>query len=223
MNGELNTQEENQTNNEELNKNQNMGTEENKVHTESDDLSIENMPSNDTGEQDTATNTNQEKESEMSESQSHNEDSKLEKALQEAASYQDQLLRLQAEFSNFRKRKQKESDENVRKANVSFMKSLLPVFDNMYRSLAAMRKADNMADVEKSIDIIERYIDKHFEKLGISRMESVGLPFDLELHEAISAVPVEEEEKKGVVIDEVEAGYKLKDNIIRFSKVIVGE
>ncbi len=147
----------------------------------------------------------------------------LEAAKKQAAEYQDQLLRLQAEFRNFRMRKEREADESIKYANTAFLKSLLPIFDNMNRSIKAVRKAEDMEGVEEGLKIIESFTDKHFKKLGITAIESVGKEFDASIHEAISTVPVEEEEKKGIVIDEVEKGYLLKDKIIRFSKVIVGE
>ena len=68
-----------------------------------------------------------------------------------------------------------------------------------------------------------RSLKGQFEKVGLESIESIGQKFDYELHEAITTMPVEEEEKKGIVLDDVEKGYKLKDKVIRFSKVVVGE
>jgi molecular chaperone GrpE len=60
------------------------------------------------------------------------------------------------------------------------------------------------------------------EKEGLKAIESVGKPFDKDLHEAITSVPAGED-KTGIVIDEAEKGYRLKDKVIRYAKVIVGE
>lgn len=147
----------------------------------------------------------------------------LEKARNEKQDAEEEMLRLRAEFTNFRKRKEKESEESIRYSNVSFLKTMLPIFDNLERTITAIRKASELGDALKAADIIESYVAKQFEKLGIAPIETKDKEFDVDLHEAISAVPVEDEEMKGKIIDEVEKGYTFKDRIVRFSKVVVGE
>lgn len=147
----------------------------------------------------------------------------LEKARNEKQDAEEEMLRLRAEFTNFRKRKEKESEESIRYSNVSFLKTMLPIFDNLERTISAIRKANDLDDALKAADIIESYVAKQFEKLGITPIETKDKEFDVDLHEAISAVPVEDEEMKGRIIDEVEKGYTFKDRIVRFSKVVVGE
>ena len=71
--------------------------------------------------------------------------------------------------------------------------------------------------------MVEKSMKNQLTKIGLEPIASVDKEFDSELHEAITSVPVEEEDRKGKVIDEVEKGYRLKDRVIRFSKVIVGE
>ncbi|MEM8898386.1 MAG: nucleotide exchange factor GrpE [Bacteroidota bacterium] len=147
----------------------------------------------------------------------------LDKARNEKQDAEEEMLRLRAEFTNFRKRKEKESEESIRYSNVSFLKTMLPIFDNLERTIAAIRKANDLDDALKAADIIESYVAKQFEKLGITPIETKDKEFDVDLHEAISAVPVEDEKLKGKIIDEVEKGYTFKDRIVRFSKVVVGE
>lgn len=147
----------------------------------------------------------------------------LEKAKTEKKEAEEEMLRLRAEFTNFRKRKEKESEESIKYANTAFLKSILPIFDNLDRAIAAIRKAKEVGDALEAADIIESYVAKQFEKLGISLIAAKDQEFDVDLHEAISAVPVEDESAKGKIIDEVEKGYKFKDRIVRFSKVVVGE
>mgnify|MGYP001800503551 CR=1 FL=1 len=147
----------------------------------------------------------------------------LEKARNEKQDAEEEMLRLRAEFTNFRKRKEKESEESIRYSNVSFLKTMLPIFDNLERTIAAIRKSKDLDDALKAADIIESYVMKQFEKLGITPIETKDKEFDVDLHEAISAVPVEEEKMKGKIIDEIEKGYTFKDRIVRFSKVVVGE
>ena len=147
------------------------------------------------------------------------EEEKLRKALAES---QDQYLRLQAEFQNFRKRKERELGEAIRFANSELLLKLLPILDNFERTLDAIEKTDNLSAIKEGIALVDQSMKKQLEKTGLVLIESVGESFDVDLHEAITSVPVEEG-KKGKVIEEVEKGYKFKDKVLRFSKVIVGE
>ncbi|RMG21874.1 MAG: nucleotide exchange factor GrpE [Bacteroidetes bacterium] len=147
----------------------------------------------------------------------------LKTAQEENAKSQDQYIRLQAEWDNFRKRKDRELTERLRFAYEDLIKELLPILDNFDRTLKSIEKTDNLEAVKEGIELVAKNMRKQFEKVGLQPIESLNKDFDYELHEAISSVPVEEEEKKGKVIDEVEKGYKLNDKVIRFSKVVVGE
>ena len=135
----------------------------------------------------------------------------------------EQNLRLQADFENFRKRKIKEQADTIRFSNQELMVNLLPVIDNFERTLKAIEKTDNLTAIKEGIDLVNNSMFKQLNKVGLEPIESIGKEFDSEVHEAISTVPVEDDSKKGMVIDEVEKGYKLKERVIRFSKVIVGE
>ena len=136
---------------------------------------------------------------------------------------QDINMRLQADFVNFRKRKEKETRDTVRFANEDLLVTLLPILDNFDRTLSAIEKTDNLTAVKDGINLVSNSMIKQLKKIGLEPIESKGKAFDLNLHEAITSIPVEEEEKKGTVIDVVEKGYKLKDKVIRFSKVVIGE
>jgi len=135
----------------------------------------------------------------------------------------ERVLRLQADFDNFRKRKTKELADGIRFANQDLLLQLLPIIDNFDRTIKAIEDTDNLAAIKDGIALVTSNFKKQFSKIGVEPIESIGKEFDSEIHEAITSIPVEEEEKKGTVVDEVEKGYKFKDRIIRFSKVIVGE
>ncbi|MEL6593527.1 MAG: nucleotide exchange factor GrpE [Bacteroidota bacterium] len=135
----------------------------------------------------------------------------------------DQVLRLNADFVNFRNRQKKELSDNIRFANQDLLKNLLPVLDDFDRTLKAIDKTDNLSAVKEGISMVSNSMRKRFAKVGLEPIESMGKEFDSELHEAITTIPVEEDTQKGKVVDEVEKGYKLKDRVIRFSKVVVGE
>ena len=148
---------------------------------------------------------------------------KLRESEDEKKQLSERVLRLQADFDNFRKRKTKELADGIRFANQDLILQLLPILDNFDRTLKAIEGTDNLTAIKEGIELVSSNFRKQFSKIGVEPIESVGKDFDSEIHEAITSIPVEEEEKKGAVVDEVEKGYKFKDRIIRFSKVIVGE
>lgn len=138
-------------------------------------------------------------------------------------SEKESVLRLNADFVNLRNRQRKEMADTVRFASQDLLLQLLPILDDFDRTLKAMEKTDNLSAVQKGIELVSNSMKKRFAKVGLEPIDTMGKEFDSELHEAITTVPVEAEEQKGKVIDEVEKGYKLKDRVIRFSKVVVGE
>ena len=141
----------------------------------------------------------------------------------EKSELNDQLLRLQAEFQNFRKRKEKESADMIRFAKEDLVKQLLPILDNFDRTLAAIDKTDNLAAIKDGIGVVDNSMRKTLGKLGLEPIETKEQEFNLDLHEAISAIPVEAEDQKGKIIEEFEKGYKLNERVIRYSKVVIGE
>lgn len=135
----------------------------------------------------------------------------------------EQNLRLQADFTNFRKRKDKETADTIAYANEGLIKQILPILDDFERTLSAIDSSDNLAAIKGGIDIVAKNITHILSKIGVSAIEAKGQPFDSQFHEAITSLPVEHEHEKGLVFDEVEKGYKLKEKVIRFSKVVVTE
>ncbi|MFK7922921.1 MAG: nucleotide exchange factor GrpE [Bacteroidia bacterium] len=136
---------------------------------------------------------------------------------------EDQVLRLNADFVNFRNRQKKELGETVRFANQDLLVKLLPVLDDFDRTLKAIEKTDNLSAIKDGISLVNNSMRKRFAKVGLEPIESIGKEFSTELHEAITTIPAPDEAQVGKVVDEVEKGYKLKDKVIRFSKVVVGE
>lgn len=144
----------------------------------------------------------------------------LQTALREA---QEQLLRLQADFQNYKKRRDKEMGDLITYANERMIQSLLPVLDDFDRSLEVMDKSDNVSSIKEGIAGVNRNMRHIFEKLGVEAFSAVGEVFDPALHEAITTVPAPDPSMVGKVMDEIKKGYRLKDKVIRFSQVIVGE
>lgn len=146
----------------------------------------------------------------------------LEAAKARAQEATEQYLRLMAEFDNFRKRSRREYDSLLEYASEKVLVSLLPVLDDFDRTLTAMEKTDNLSSIKEGITLVTGKLHRTLEKEGLNLIDVTGAPFDSNLHEAIHSVEVPEE-KKGMVLEQVEKGYRLKDKVIRYSKVIVGE
>ena len=146
----------------------------------------------------------------------------MEAAKARAQEATEQYLRLMAEFDNFRKRSRREYDSLLEYASEKVLVSLLPVLDDFDRTLTAMEKTDNLSSIKEGITMVTNKLHRTLEKEGLNLIEAVGAGFDSNLHEAIHSVEVPAEQK-GKVLEQVEKGYRLKDKVIRYSKVIVGE
>jgi len=141
---------------------------------------------------------------------------------QELALANDKYLRLYAEFDNFRRRTIKEREEARKMEGKDLMVSLLPVLDDFERALRSMENTTDVVSVKEGVELIQNKLKNTMAQKGLKAMETIGTPFDPELHEAITNIPAPTEEWKGKVIDEMEKGYFLNDKVVRFAKVIVG-
>lgn len=143
---------------------------------------------------------------------------KLEKEIKEL---KDQHLRFAAEFENYKKRTLKERAELIRTAGADILIALLPVLDDMERAIKALENVEN-SPLKEGVLLIQNKLISILEQRGLKPMESLGTEFNVDLHEAITNVPVEDS-KKDKVVDELEKGYYLHDKVIRYAKVIVGK
>jgi len=134
----------------------------------------------------------------------------------------DKYLRLYAEFDNFRRRTIKEREEARKMEGKDVIVALLPVLDDFERALRSMDNATEVGPVKEGVQLIQNKLKNVLSQKGLKEMESVGAPFDPELHEAITNIPAPDEASKGKVVDEMEKGYFLNDKVARFAKVIVG-
>ncbi|RZL38834.1 MAG: nucleotide exchange factor GrpE [Pedobacter sp.] len=145
-----------------------------------------------------------------------------EKLQAEVQQLNDKYLRLYAEFDNYKRRTQKERVELLQTAGKDVIVSLLPVLDDFDRALKAMETAADVAPVKEGILLVSTKLKNILSQKGLKDVESINQPFDTDFHEAITNIPAPTEDLKGKVIDEVEKGYTLNDNVIRFAKVVVG-
>lgn len=135
-----------------------------------------------------------------------------------------EYLFLMAEFDNFRKRTIKEKGEIIKNASESVLKGLLPIVDDFERGLEASRNATDAEAVRQGMELIYNKLIKFLEQNGVKPIDSTGQPFNPDLHEAIAMVPVDDEAKKGQVIDTPTKGYTINgDKVLRFAKVAVGQ
>lgn len=135
----------------------------------------------------------------------------------------DKYLRIHAEFDNYRKRTNKEKLEIIGTANAGLLKDLIPVIDDFERAIANNDEVDDIDSVKEGFKLIFNKYKTTLESKGLKGMDSIGQPFDSELHEAIANVPAPSKKMRGKVVDAVEKGYCLGDKVIRYAKVVVGQ
>ena len=130
---------------------------------------------------------------------------------------------LMAEFDNFRKRTLREKSELIKNGAESAFKGLLPVVDDFERAMKAAGDAAESAGLREGMDLIYKKLKKYMEQNGVKEMDPEDKTFDADRHEAISVVPVQDEEAKGKILDTVEKGYTINDKVLRHAKVVVGQ
>jgi molecular chaperone GrpE len=126
--------------------------------------------------------------------------------------------RAQADYVNYKRRAEQDKEEVSQFANAILVLNLLPILDDWERALASI--PDDQAELNwiEGIRLIERKLRGVLESQGLSPIEAVGQPFDPNLHEAAMQGKGEE----GIVVEELQKGYKFRERVIRPSKVVVG-
>ncbi|MCC2670196.1 MAG: co-chaperone GrpE [Armatimonadetes bacterium] len=148
-------------------------------------------------------------------------DSRVEALEREAAEWRDRCLRQAAEADNLRRRTLREAEDAKRYGNERLVGDLLPVLDNLARALDAASQTDNFEALKSGVEQIYRQLDDLLSRSGLTRITSVGEPFDPNLHEAIMQVEPEGDQEPGQVVEELRAGYRLNDRVVRPSLVKV--
>ena len=144
-------------------------------------------------------------------------------AEQLAVEWKDKYVRLTADFENFRRQKNKERIELLSNASRDVITGLLPVLDVFELAMKANETSEDMTAVKEGFSLIYGKLVGELEKKGLKPMESNGASFNVDFHEAITEFPAPTEEQKNTVIDTMEKGYLLNDNVIRYAKVVVGK
>jgi molecular chaperone GrpE len=141
---------------------------------------------------------------------------------EQIAAWRDKYLRLQAEFDNFRKRTIKEKMELVERGSEGAWKAVLPILDDMERAVAASAKSDDIVALREGESLVMKKFESVLNGAGIKAIECVGMPFNEEEQEAVARFAAGED-KRGLVIDCVQRGYKMGEHVLRYAKVVVGE
>ena len=144
--------------------------------------------------------------------------------------YYEQLLRLKADFENYRKRVDRERPEWVRLGRAALMDKLLPLYDVLLQAHEQVAKGvagpsqgpSAQADIAKGLELIFKEFTKVFESEGVQVIETVGKPYHYDLHEALGSVETDEQ-PEGVIVDELQRGYTLNGKVLRPARVRIAK
>ncbi|GAB4073397.1 nucleotide exchange factor GrpE [Barrientosiimonas marina] len=145
----------------------------------------------------------------------------LDQLQQERDDLNQQLLRVQAEFDNFKKRSQKEKESERKYQAEDLAKELLPVLDNFERALQT-DVPDDTKSFADGMNMVYNQMKDALKAQGVEEIESVGKPFDPNIHHAVMQVEDEQADSE-VVTEELQTGYYLKDRVIRPAMVKVNK
>lgn len=134
----------------------------------------------------------------------------------------DKLLRLAAEFENYKKRMIRERESVIKYAEEGLLKELLPTLDNLERALAHQGSVDDINILREGVGLTMKALQSATAKFGLVAIDSVGKPFDPNLHEAL-AMEESDEVPPQSVLREFERGYYYKDRLLRAAKVAVAK
>lgn len=152
-------------------------------------------------------------------------DEKLSELEDTLAKKDDQILRLQAEFDNYRRRTLKEKMELTKSAGESILVNILPVIDDFERAIQSMEEHKEIETeaIKEGVTLIYKRFNSFLEQNGVKEIEAKEKELDTDYHEAITKIPAPSEELKGKVVDVIQKGYTLNEKVIRFAKVVIGE
>ncbi|MFD1885438.1 nucleotide exchange factor GrpE [Paenibacillus wenxiniae] len=144
----------------------------------------------------------------------------LDRAQAHAEEQTQRLLRAQADFDNFRRRTQKEKEDLAKYASAQLITELIPVIDNFERAMMTKPDHPELESFSKGVDMIFRQLSDVLKNAGLTTMETVGQPFNPEFHQAVMQVESDEYEE-GIIVEELQKGYALKDKVLRPAMVKV--
>lgn len=146
----------------------------------------------------------------------------LEKTEKEYKELEDRLLRVAAEFDNYKKRTVREFQSIIKNANEELISQLVETLDNFQRALDSAKNSGDFDSFHKGVELIYQHFKDVLGKEGLKEIKAIGESFDPHFHEAV----MQQESDKfpdGTVMDEISRGYMLNDKVIKHTKVIVSK
>jgi molecular chaperone GrpE len=155
---------------------------------------------------------------------------RLLKSEEQAKELEDRLLRLAAEFDNYKKRMAKEFGYLIKNANENLILQLLDTLDNFQRALSSApakggisnKNSSDYDKFHKGVELIYNHLKEILTKEGLKEIEALGKPFDPHFHEAVTQAESDKYDD-GMVMEEISKGYMLNDRLLRASKVVVSK
>ncbi len=132
----------------------------------------------------------------------------------------DNYLRALAEVENTKKRSARDREEYLKYANVSMVKKILPIIDDLHRAMEGAHSTRDMEAIVKGVEMIANRLDEVLKGEGVTAIQSVGQPFDPQYHEALT-VEESDQHPQNTVIEQFQTGYVMHDRVIRPSLVKV--
>ena len=154
----------------------------------------------------------------------------IERLKEELGQNTDQLKRQAAEFQNYRRRTEQEKASSVSLGKSLVIQNILDVIDDFERSLEATTKAEQESEeplsgayqsLKSGVELIYQKLIGELAKWNVEPIEAVGTPFNEEEHEALLQQPAEGNQESGIVVSEVQRGYRMGDKVLRHARVIV--
>ncbi|QUG42158.1 nucleotide exchange factor GrpE [Psychrobacillus sp. INOP01] len=143
-------------------------------------------------------------------------------AKQQIEEEQDKLIRLRADFENYKRRVQLDKASDYKYRAQSVLMDILPVLDNFERALAVEPTTEEATSLVKGVDMVYRTLLEAVKKEGLEQIEAEGVAFDPNFHQAVMQEQ-DDSKESGIVLQELQKGYKLKDRVLRPSMVKVNE
>lgn len=141
-------------------------------------------------------------------------DAEIETLKSELETYKNQYLRMAADFDNYRKRQAEERESLLKYGAVETLKKILPVIDTFDRAKKSIVDVEDAQKLKESVDVIYKQFNDVLEKVGLQKIDTVGVEFDPAVHEAVMQTPTSEHPENTIIV-ELQSGYKLGEKVIR--------
>lgn len=147
----------------------------------------------------------------------------VESLKQKAQSYWDQLLRLQAEFANYRNRAEKEKIEAIRFGREIILEKMIALTDVLETALKHVQNHTDANSLKKGFEMVVSEFNSFLKSQGAEPLKTVGEKFDPHLHEAVEQITTEKKEEDHLIVEEVQKGYLVNGRLLRHAKVKVAK